>query len=132
MATTSPLPAQVRDGPLPAHRAPLPPTRRGVRPEQPLWAPTRRRPDSTAPILAQAGDEDDDGEETFASIEVDAGRVSPEDLRPAFDACETLAQFETAAEKFPEVIDVEPSGYVESACRDDPAVADSALCAVAG
>ena len=71
-------------------------------------------------------------EETFASIEVEAARTSPEDVRPAFDACETLAQFETAAEKFPEVIDVEPSGYVESACRDDPAVADSALCAVAG
>lgn len=71
-------------------------------------------------------------EETFASIEVDAARTSPEDVRPAFDACETLAQFEAAAETYPEVIDVEPDAYVEEACRDDPAVADSALCAVTG
>lgn len=71
-------------------------------------------------------------EEAFASVEVEAAQTSPEDVHPAFDACETLAQFETATQKFPEVVDIEPSAYVDNACRNDPAVADSTLCAVAG
>lgn len=71
-------------------------------------------------------------EEVFASADVGEGQDSVEDLYPAFDACETVAQFEAAAEKYPDVLDVEPDLYVENSCRNAPAVAESALCAVAG
>lgn len=64
-----------------------------------------------------------------AASSADPGPEQDEDLWATFDACADLDEFSEAAAVHPDVLADEPEAFVTSACRDEPAVAGSVLCA---
>jgi hypothetical protein len=54
-------------------------------------------------------------------------------LRPAFEACESLAGFAAAVARHPEALEgVDVERYVRGQCREVPALKDSPLCEAFG
>lgn len=54
-------------------------------------------------------------------------------LRPAFDACESLADFAAAAAAYPKALEgVDVENYVRQQCREVPALKDASLCKAFG
>jgi len=56
-----------------------------------------------------------------------------ERLRPAFEACESLAEFIAAAARYPKALEgIDARGYVREQCREVDALKGSALCDALG
>jgi hypothetical protein len=54
-------------------------------------------------------------------------------LRPAFEACESLAGFAAAVARYPKALDgVDVERYVRRQCREVPALKSSSLCEAFG
>lgn len=54
-------------------------------------------------------------------------------LRPAFEACESVAGFAAAVAQYPKALEgVDVEGYVRRQCREVPALKDSSLCEAFG
>lgn len=53
-----------------------------------------------------------------------------EDLDEAIRACASLAEFEAAAEQFPDALDgTDARTFIANRCEFEPSLADTALCA---
>ena len=60
---------------------------------------------------------------------VSATEDTVSDLDRAIEQCADLAQFEAAAEQFPDALDgVDARRFIANRCAAEPAIADSAIC----
>lgn len=63
------------------------------------------------------------------SSEISAMEDTVSDLDRAIEECATLAEFEAAAEQFPDALDgVDASGFIANRCSAEPALEQTALC----
>lgn len=70
-------------------------------------------------------------EQVFAELaESGTEQAAPEDLWPAFSACEDLEAFTAAADLNPDALGgADPTTYATEECESEPEVADSPVCA---
>lgn len=91
-------------------------------------------------VLAGCGNGSDDGgtAQSCKDVVAEAAEAANmperrERLRPAFDACENLAEFAAAVAQYPQALeDVDVEAYVRKQCREVEALRDAQLCEAFG
>ncbi len=91
-------------------------------------------------VLAGCGNGSDDGGGARSCKDVVANAAEAtnmpdrrERLRPAFDACDSIAEFASAVAQYPKALeDVDVEAYVRRQCREVGALRDARLCEAFG